>query len=106
VVGAPKWTGGDAAASAASLLGSDATAPSSALLLPPNLAGGTKSSGAGRALVKLSSSDGTASYMENIRTVYLYTAASSERGEYPSSQAGANDLFSFTRDTHQWGGGD
>jgi hypothetical protein len=104
VVGAPRWTGGDAAATAASLLGSDATAPSPAL---SSAHLGWWHDFWGRAgLVKLSSSDGVANYMENIRTVYLYTAASSERGDYPSSQAGVNDLFSFTRDTHQWGGGD
>src|SRR6478736_6350038 len=97
VVGGPKWTGGDAAATAASLLGTDATAS-------------TLSSGHlswwhdfwGRAdLVKLSSADGVANYMENIRTVYLYTAASSERGDYPSEQAGVNDHFNFSRDTQQ-----
>src|SRR3954447_13776648 len=104
VVGAPKWTGGDAAATAARLLGTDATAAAG------SLSGGHLSwwhdfwSKAN--LVKLSSADGVADYMENIRTVYLYTAASSERGEYPSSQAGVNDLFNFTRDNQQWGGGD
>jgi hypothetical protein len=32
-------------------------------------------------------------------------AAASERGTFPSSQAGVNDLFNFTRDNQQWGGG-
>jgi hypothetical protein len=103
VVGAPHWVGGDAAATAASLLGGDAAAPSSDLSAAHlswwhgywNRVG----------TVKLSSSDGVADYMENLRTIYLYVAASSERGLFPSSQAGVNDLFNFTRDTQQWGGG-
>src|SRR4051812_21213736 len=104
VVGAPKWTGGDAAAAAASLLGDDATATAGSLAQAHLSWWHDYWARAG--LVKLSSSDGVADYMENIRTVYLYTAASSERGEYPSSQAGVNDLFNFTRDNQQWGGGD
>src|SRR4051812_32448604 len=101
IVGVPKWTGGDAAAAASALLGNDATAPVSAAHLS-----WWHDFWARAGLVKLSSSDGVADYMENIRTVYLYTAAASERGEYPSSQAGVNDLFNFTRDNQQWGGGD
>jgi hypothetical protein len=104
VVGVPHWTGGDAAATATSLLAGDATAAAASLTSAHldwwhaywNRVG----------LVKLSSSDGLADYMENLRNVYLYTAASSERGAYPSSQAGVNDLFNFSRDTQQWGGGD
>ncbi len=100
----PHWTGGDATATAASLLGDDAIAAADTLAAAHlNWWHGYW----GRVgLVKLSSSDGVADYMENIRTVYLYTAAASERGQYPSSQAGVNDLFNFTRDSQQWGGGD
>jgi hypothetical protein len=55
--------------------------------------------------VQATSADGDADFMANLRTVYLYTAASSERGEYPASQAGVNPLFNFSRDSQQWGGG-
>ena len=104
VVGVPHWTGGDAAATAATLLGDDASASSSSL---QSAHLDWWHSYWGRVgLVKLSSTDGVADYMENIRNIYLYTAAASERGDYPSSQAGVNDLFNFTRDSQQWGGGD
>jgi len=67
VVGVPKWTGGDAAATAASLLGSDATAGT---LATAHLSWWHDFWGRA-GLVKLSSTDGVADYMENIRTVYL-----------------------------------
>src|SRR3954447_23232360 len=61
VAGVPKWTGGDAAAAAATLLGNDATAPVSAAHLS-----WWHDYWARAGLVKLSSSDGVADYMENI----------------------------------------
>lgn len=103
VVAAPHWTGGDAGATASRLLADDAQRDGRALMNRHlrwwhdywNRVG----------LVKLSSSDGVADYMENIRTIYLYVEAASERGRLPSSQAGVNDLFNFSRDDQQWGGG-
>lgn len=102
VVAVPHWAGGDAAATATRLLGQDVTMPAQAL------------SGAHLAwwhrfwsradLVKLSSADQVADFIGNLRTIYLYIEAASERGAYPSTQAGVNDLFNFTRDTQQWGG--
>ena len=53
-------------------------------------------------LMKITSQDGTADYMENLRTLYLYYAAAEAGVEYPGSQAGVGDLFSATRDDHQW----
>jgi alpha-L-fucosidase 2 len=53
-------------------------------------------------LIKVSSADGWADYMENLRNIYLFTAAAENGGEYPGSQAGIADLFSAVKDTHQW----
>lgn len=53
-------------------------------------------------LIKVSSADGWGEYMENLRNIYLYTAAAESSGEYPGSQAGIADLFSAVKDTHQW----
>ena len=50
----------------------------------------------------MSSADGWADYMENLRNIYLFTAAAENGGEYPGSQAGIADLFSAVKDTHQW----
>lgn len=53
-------------------------------------------------LVKLSSADGSAEYLENLRCIDLFTAAAESRGRFPGSQAGVADLFSSARDYHQW----
>jgi hypothetical protein len=98
VVGAPHWTGGDALGTAARLLGRDATAS-------------TVDAGhlrwwhgywADANLVKADSADGTAQYLENLRTIYLYQEASLNRGKYPGTQAGVADLFAFSQDKHDW----
>ncbi|TMM33919.1 MAG: glycoside hydrolase [Actinobacteria bacterium] len=94
---APHWTGGDAAGTASALIGADA--------------GGSGRAGHlawwhaywGRVgLVKLSSADGVADYLENLRTLYLYDAAADSRDTYPGSQAGVADLFSPYQDEHRW----
>ncbi len=54
------------------------------------------------ALFQLSSRDGTAEYMENLRAIYLFTAAAERGDPYPGSQAGIADLFSSAGDHHQW----
>lgn len=54
------------------------------------------------ALMKLSSPDRTAEYFENLRAIYLYSAAAESRGRFPGSQAGIADLFSSVRDEHKW----
>ena len=56
-------------------------------------------------LIRLQSADGTADYMENLRTLFLYVQGSTERGTFATGQAGTNPLFSFGRDTQDWGGG-
>ena len=97
LVAAPEWTGGDAAAAARELLAG-----------PPKLKPHLRwwHDHWGRVgLIKLSSEDGVADYMENVRTVHLYTQAASMRARFPGSQAGVSSLFNFTRDNQQWGGG-
>ena len=95
---APHWTGGDAPGTATSLLGTDATAASVRTAHLSwwhaywNRVG----------LVKLTSSDGVADYLENLRTLYLYDAAADSRDTYPGSQAGVADLFSPYQDEHRW----
>jgi hypothetical protein len=102
VVTSPHWTGGDPDGTAKKLLAGD-TERDSRALTNPHLRWWHDYWGR-VGLIKLSSPDGVADYMENIRTIYLYVEAASERGRLPSSQAGVNDLFNFTRDNQQWGG--
>ena len=101
VVAAPKWTGGTAITTASSLIGSDTTASTSTLLA-------TQSSWwngywAHSGLIEANSSDGTAQYMENLRTLYLYDeAATMKSGAYPGSQAGVADMFAYDEDQQDW----
>ncbi|WP_103338484.1 glycosyl hydrolase family 95 catalytic domain-containing protein [Amycolatopsis sp. CA-126428] len=100
VVAAPHWTGGDAQATAAVLFGGDGAAGRPALR------------GAhlkwwhdfwGRTGVfKMTSADGTADYLENLRTLFLYSNAAESRGRLPGSHAGVGDLFNFSQDYQQW----
>ncbi len=53
-------------------------------------------------LITVTSSDGTGEYMENLRNIYLFTAAAESGDNFPGSQAGIGDLFSAVRDKHQW----
>lgn len=100
VVGAPHWTGGDAAGAASALLGNAATEPSGTLDAL-HLAWWHGFWG-GANLMELSSSDGSGQYLENLRTIYLYQEASLNRGTYPGTQAGVADLFAFSKDTQDW----
>ncbi|WP_052681906.1 RICIN domain-containing protein [Saccharothrix sp. ST-888] len=100
LVGSPTWTGGNAASTAAALLGTDASATSSALQAPHLSWWHTYWANLG--LVKLSSADGTAQYMEKLRTLYYFTTAEESRGPLPGSQAGVADLFNFSQDTQNW----
>ncbi|MGA8939996.1 MAG: glycoside hydrolase, partial [Acidobacteriaceae bacterium] len=52
--------------------------------------------------IKITSPDGVGEYMENLRNIYLYSAAAESRGIYPGSQAGVADLFSSVKDNHHW----
>lgn len=98
----PHWAGGDATATATQLLGNDASAADAALT-EAHLHWWHRF-WAHADLVQLSSPDQVANYIGNLRTIYLYVQAASERGEFPSTQAGVNDMFNFTRDNQQWGG--
>lgn len=53
-------------------------------------------------LIKLTSSDGSGEYMENLRNIYLYSAEAESGDRFPGSQAGIANLFSAVRDQHQW----
>lgn len=53
-------------------------------------------------LIKVSSPDGEGQYMENLRNIYLFSAAAENGDRFPGSQAGVADLFSSARDDHQW----
>jgi hypothetical protein len=101
IVASPQWTGGNATTTASNLIGGDTTATTSSLL-------STQSSWwngywANAGLIEASSSDGTAQYMENLRTIYLYDeAASMHSGDYPGSQAGVADMFAYDKDQQDW----
>jgi Carbohydrate binding module (family 6)/F5/8 type C domain/Abnormal spindle-like microcephaly-assoc'd, ASPM-SPD-2-Hydin len=101
IVAAPEWTGGSAATTASNLIGSDATTATSSLLATQSTwwNGFWGSSG----LIEASSSDGSAQYMENLRTIYLYAeAASMHSGDLPGSQAGVADMFAYDEDQQDW----
>ncbi|GAA1957800.1 RICIN domain-containing protein [Kitasatospora viridis] len=100
VTAAPHWAGGDALATADSLLGTDATLPS-ASLSAAHLAWWHGFWG-GIGLARFSSADGSADYLENLRTLDLYDAAAESRDTYPGSQAGEGDLFSPYQDSRNW----
>ncbi len=54
--------------------------------------------------MKLTSTDGSGEYLENLRTFYLYQEAGLNRGSgnVPGSQAGVADMYSFNQDNHDW----
>jgi hypothetical protein len=91
IIASPRWTGGNAIATVSSLTGGDATATTASLL------------SAQSSWWNSYSADGTAQYMENLRTIYLYAeAASMHSGDYPGSQAGVADMFAYDRDQQDW----
>jgi hypothetical protein len=101
VVAAPPWAGGNPTTTAASLIGSDTTAATSSLLATQSAwwNGYWVRSG----LIEMSSADGAAQYLENLRTIYLYAeAASMHAGAYPGSQAGVADMFAYDQDKQDW----
>ena len=96
VVAAPEWTGGSAtdtpAVAAAKVIGNDVRLPEQALLGQQNSWWQRFWSKSG--LVEMNSADGSAAYIENVRTLYLYDEAASQKpGTYPGSQAGEADMF-------------
>jgi hypothetical protein len=99
ICGSPRYDGSMAAAAVASaLLGNDAQAAS----LDGSHTAWWHGYWSKVGLVKMTSSDGTADYIENLRTIYLYASASLFRGNYPGSHAGIADLFNFSQDTIAW----
>jgi hypothetical protein len=101
VIASPEWTGGNATSTASSLIGSDATTAPSTLLATQSTWWNAYWANAG--LIEATSSDGTAQYMENLRTLYLYDeAASMKSGAYPGSQAGVADMFAYDQDQQDW----
>ncbi|MBY8880305.1 LamG domain-containing protein [Actinacidiphila acidipaludis] len=101
VVAAPHWAGGDAAATAAQVIGNDATLPEAALLGKQNAWWHQFWTHSG--VVEMNSADGSAAYIENLRTLYLYdAAASSKAGTYFGSQAGEADMFAWSQDKQTW----
>ncbi|HEY9127678.1 MAG TPA: glycoside hydrolase, partial [Acidobacteriaceae bacterium] len=51
--------------------------------------------------MKITSADGVGNYMENLRTLYLYSSAAQNGAAIPGSQAGVADIFSAVP-THMW----
>ena len=101
VIASPEWTGGNAATTASTLIGSDATTATPTLLATQSSWWNSYWANAG--LIEATSSDGTAQYMENLRTIYLYAeAASMHAGDYPGSQAGVADMFAYDQDQQDW----
>ena len=100
VVAAPTWTGGDSIATTTGVLGNATTQDQSSLR-----AGHLQwwhDFWASAGLVKITSADGTGDYVENLRTIFLYTSAAQSRGTIPGSQAGVADLFTFSQDHQDW----
>jgi hypothetical protein len=102
VVASPSWTGsGDPGATATSLIGGDATADEATLLAGQDSWWKTFWTHSG--LVEANSADGNAAYIENLRTLYLYEEAASEKtGYYPGNQAGDADMFDWSKDSQTW----
>ncbi|MBM9503503.1 Ig-like domain-containing protein [Actinacidiphila acididurans] len=101
VVASPGWTGGDAALTATDLIGGDAHAAERALMNRQDRWWNRYWTHSG--LVEMNSADGSAAYIENLRTLYLYEeAASMKQGIYPGSQAGEADMFAWAKDQQTW----
>ncbi|GIH15563.1 Ig-like domain-containing protein [Rugosimonospora africana] len=101
VVGSPAWHGGDAPKAAKKLLGNDAKAGAAALLNRQDK--WWRDFWEHTGLIELNSADGSAAYLENLRTLYLYEEAASEKaGIYPGNQAGDADMFDWSQDRQTW----
>jgi len=103
ICGAPKYNGATAAATVASaLLGNGAQTDATKANFDAAHLAWWQGYWDRVGLVKITSSDGTADYIENLRTIYLYASAASFSGAYPGSHAGIADLFNFSQDTIAW----
>ncbi len=105
VVAAPHWAGGTAtdtaAVTAAKVIGHDANAPERALLGSQDRWWDRFWSHSG--LVEMSSADGSAAYIENLRTLYLYEEAASERRAATRAARPATPTCSTGTRTHRPG---
>jgi hypothetical protein len=54
------------------------------------------------AVIKITSRDGAGEYMENLRNIYLYTAAIEKGVEFPGTHAGIADMVSSAQDSRRW----
>jgi alpha-L-fucosidase 2 len=97
LVGAPSWHGGDAASASTALLAE------AGKLSPQEHRTWWNNFWQHTGLIKLSSPDHAAEYLENLRMVDLYATAADSRDHLPGYQAGVADLFSSFRDEHKWG---
>ncbi|MEV7339168.1 Ig-like domain-containing protein [Streptomyces sp. NPDC093544] len=101
VVASPGWQGGDPAKTASDLIGRDAKASTSALMAAQDAWWNRVWKNTG--LVAMDSADGSAEYMENLRTLYLYAeTASMGKGLLPGSQAGEANMFAWAKDRQTW----
>lgn len=96
LIAAPGWAGGDAVKTASSLLSPERDS------LSDKHRRWWHSLWSRVGLMKLSSADGSAEYLENLRLIDLFVAAAGSRGALPGSQAGVADLFSSAKDYHHW----
>ncbi|MEU6261374.1 hypothetical protein [Streptomyces sp. NPDC047043] len=98
VTAAPRWAGGDPAKSAAKAIGDTARLPSRPLLA--RTSGSWHDFWEHTGLIRMTSSDGSAAYVENIRTMFLYANRAETRtsGNLPGSTSGAANLFNFLGD--------
>jgi hypothetical protein len=99
VVAAPQWTGGDTAKQAAKVA-HDAVWSPRALRASTTAWWNRYWHQVGP--MELSSADGTAQYLENLRTISLFASAAERGTVRPGSQAGVADLFDTSQDTHSW----
>ncbi|HEX9336674.1 MAG TPA: hypothetical protein VF892_12350, partial [Pseudonocardiaceae bacterium] len=97
VAASPRWTGGDAMAAADRLLANSASPT-----VLPRSAAWWHAYWHGVGLLRLSSSDGLAQYLANLRTISLFAEAAERGTVRPGSQAGVADLFDSAGDTHSW----
>ena len=94
VVAAPQWTGGNAMATATRLLADNAVLAGTSAWWHDywHRVG----------MLRLSSSDGSARYLANLRAISLFAAAAERGTVRPGSQAGVADLFDAAGDAHSW----
>lgn len=100
VVAAPRWTGGNALATAQHLFGFDAFINTNLLRLLHLVWWHSYWGKTG--LIEMTSSDGQAQYLQNLRDIDLYTVAAYSGGALPGSHAGVADLFAWNQDTERW----